>query len=74
MGRFSRFFSPQCCGGPVLAMSLLCIGFGVLFLLFSAIEPGIVLILIGLLEAALCLYLGTARCDRVHQNHSIISD
>ena len=28
---FARMTSYQCCGGPVLGLSLLCLGFGILF-------------------------------------------
>jgi hypothetical protein len=43
-------------------MTLLCFGFGVLFLLLSAFLPGLVFIAAGGLAEALCLYLGRTRC------------
>jgi hypothetical protein len=57
-------FSRQCCGGPVLALMLLCFGFGVLFLFLSASLLGLVFIAAGGLAEALCLYLGRTRCRR----------
>ncbi len=57
-----RNFSRRCCGGPVLAMTLLCFGFGVLFLFLSASLLGLVFIAVGGLAEALCLYLGRTRC------------
>ena len=58
----SRLLSRQCCGGPVLAMSLLCIGFGSLFLLLSAGLLGWVFIAVGSAALGLCLALGFGRC------------
>jgi len=46
----------------VLAMSLLCFGFGVLFLFLSASLLGLVFITVGALAETLCLYLGHTRC------------
>ena len=40
---FARMTSYQCCGGPVLGLSLLCLGFGILFLFLSASLLGLVL-------------------------------
>ena len=59
-----RNFSRRCCGGPVLAMTLLCFGFGVLFLFLSAFLPGLVFIAAGGLAEVLCLFLGRTRCRR----------
>lgn len=58
----SRLLSRQCCGGPVLAMTLLCIGFGALFLLLSAGLLGWVFITVGAASLGLCLTLGYGRC------------
>jgi hypothetical protein len=44
-------------------MTLLCIGFGVLFLFLSASLLGLVFIAVGGLAEALCLYLGRTRCQ-----------
>ena len=60
-------FSRRCCGGPVLAMMLLCFGFGALFLFLSASLLGIVFIAAGGLAEALCLYLGRTRCPRRYE-------
>jgi hypothetical protein len=57
-----RNFSRRCCGGPVLALTLLCFGFGALFLFLSASLLGIVFIAVGGLSEVLCLYLGRTRC------------
>ncbi len=46
----------------MLAMSLLCFGFGVLFLFLSASLLGLVFITVGALAETLCLYLGHTRC------------
>jgi len=43
-------------------MTLLCFGFGVLFLFLSAVLPGLVFIAAGGFAEALCLYLGRTRC------------
>jgi hypothetical protein len=59
-----RLFSWRCCGGPVLGMTLLCSGFGVLFLFLSAYRLGLVFIAVGVLSELLCLYLGRTRCAR----------
>jgi hypothetical protein len=58
----TRLLSRQCCGGPVLAMTLLCVGFGGLFLLLSAGLLGWVFIAVGAASLGLCLYLGYGRC------------
>ena len=63
----NRIFSRRCCGGPVLALTLLCFGFGVLFLFLSASLLGLVFIIVGGLAEALCLYLGRSRCQRRYQ-------
>ena len=59
-----RSFSSRCCGGPVLALMLLCTGFGVLFLCLSASLPGLVFISAGVLAEVLCLILGLSRCEQ----------
>ncbi len=58
----SRIISSRCCGGPVLAMTLLFAGTGVLFLLLSASVPGLVFIAVGVLAEGLCLLLSRTRC------------
>jgi hypothetical protein len=45
-------------------MTLLCSGFGVLFLILSAYWLGLVFIAVGALSEVLCLYLGRSRCQR----------
>lgn len=60
----SRLLSRQCCGGPVLAMTLLCLGFGTLFIVLSAGLLGLVFIAVGVSAEALCFYLGYRRCRR----------
>ncbi len=62
MVRFQRLFSRQCCGGPVVAMTGFCLGFGLLFLLLSADALGLVFIAVGGLSMLLCLYLGNLLC------------
>ncbi len=59
---FARMTSYQCCGGPVLGLSLLCLGFGILFLFLSANLLGLVFIAVGGLAEGLCLYLARSRC------------
>jgi hypothetical protein len=61
-----RSFSPGCCGGPVLAMTLLCFAFGILFLFLSASLLGLVFITAGGLAEVLCIYMGRTRCQRVY--------
>jgi hypothetical protein len=57
-----KHFSRRCCGGPVLALTLLCLGFGALFLFLSASLLGLVFIAVGGLSEALCLYMSRTRC------------
>lgn len=59
---FARLTSYQCCGGPVLGLSLLCFGFGVLFLFLSAGLLGLVFIAVGVMAEGLCLFLARNRC------------
>ncbi len=58
----SRIISRRCCGGPVLAMTLLFAGLGFMFLLLSASVPGVVFITVGVLAEGLCLLLSRTRC------------
>lgn len=58
----SRIISRRCCGGPVLAMTLLFTGLGILFLLLSASVPGAVFIAVGILSEGLCFILSRSRC------------
>ncbi|MBL3589749.1 MAG: hypothetical protein JMN24_08145 [gamma proteobacterium endosymbiont of Lamellibrachia anaximandri] len=58
----SRILSRHCCGGPVLAMTLLFAGLGFLFLLLSAYVPGLVFIAVGVLSEGLCFILSRTRC------------
>lgn len=60
----SRMISRHCCGGPVLAMALLFVGLGFLFLLLSAAVPGAVFIAVGVLAEGLCLILSRTRCQQ----------
>jgi hypothetical protein len=48
----------------MLAMTLLCLGFGSLFLFLSADPLGWIFIAVGVGSEALCLYLGNRRCQR----------
>ena len=59
---FSSLFSSRCCGGPVLALWLLCLALGVLFAFTGALIPGLVFIATGFLAEAMCLLLGQSRC------------
>jgi hypothetical protein len=59
---FTRLMSFQCCGGPVLGLSLLCLGFGVLFLFLSAGLLGMVFIAVGAMAEGLCLCMARSRC------------
>jgi hypothetical protein len=45
-------------------MTLLCLGFGSLFLFLSADPLGWIFIAVGVGSEALCLYLGNRRCQR----------
>ena len=58
MNRFSR----NCCGGPVLALSLAFLLFGMLFVSLSAISLGVVFMGVGILAEGLCLLMGRSRC------------
>lgn len=60
----ASLISKNCCGGPILALNLLCLGIGVFFLALSAILPGLVFMAAGLLTEGLCLYLSRSRCPR----------
>jgi hypothetical protein len=64
MVRIKKLLSRHCCGGPVLAMTLLCLGFGALFILLSAGLLGLVFIAVGGFSLTLCLYLGSKWCIR----------
>ncbi|MCU7852318.1 MAG: hypothetical protein KZQ80_08900 [Candidatus Thiodiazotropha sp. (ex Monitilora ramsayi)] len=64
MKLYSQLLSGRCCGGPVLAIAMLLIGFGILFQLLSASLLGLVFFSTGLLAEGLCLYLGLSRCHR----------
>ncbi len=57
-----RLVSPTCCGGPVLALALMCMGVGVLYLTVSAAAPGLIFISIGLVAEGFCLFLSRTRC------------
>ena len=59
---FSSLFSRRCCGGPVLALWLVCLALGVLFAFTGALIPGLVFIATGFLAEAMCLLLGQSRC------------
>jgi hypothetical protein len=72
MSILNRIFSHECCGGPVLILSLFSIGFGLLFLILAAFELGAVFVSVGLFAMGLCLYLGTSRCRGNSQRHSYI--
>jgi len=58
----SRILSRRCCGGPVLAMTLLFAGMGFLFLLLSASVLGAVFLAVGILSEGLCFILSRTRC------------
>jgi len=60
----ASLISRKCCGGPILALNLLCLGIGIVFLASSAILPGLVFMAVGLLAEGLCLYLSRSRCPR----------
>ena len=68
----SRLLSRRCCGGPVLAMTLLCIGFGALFMLLSAYALGLAFIAIGALAESLCFALSRSRCQRRYPDRQMI--
>lgn len=55
--------SRNCCGGPVLALALLCLMIGLLFVSLSAVSPGLVFIGVGGMAEGLCLALGRSRCQ-----------
>jgi uncharacterized membrane protein YiaA len=54
--------SHNCCGGPVLALTLLCLAVGLLFVGLSAASLGLVFITVGGMAEGLCLLLGRTRC------------
>ncbi|MGD8590496.1 MAG: hypothetical protein PVG22_16860 [Chromatiales bacterium] len=45
-----------------MALTLLCLSIGLLFLAASAIPPGVVFITVGGMAEGLCLLLGRTRC------------
>lgn len=57
--RFTPCFSCACCGGPVFALSLALVSFGILFRLLSAIELGWVFAGIGAATFGLCMVLAS---------------
>ncbi|WP_295409575.1 hypothetical protein [uncultured Thiocystis sp.] len=59
MMRLTTFFSPRCCGGPVLALSLALVLFGALFMLLSAEGLGWVFVGTGLVTFGLCMVLAS---------------
>ena len=59
---FSSLFSRRCCGGPVLALWLVCLALGMLFAFTGALIPGLVFIATGFLAEGMCLLLGQSRC------------
>lgn len=67
----SRLLSRQCCGGPVLAMNLLCLAFGVFFVSLSAGLLGLVFIAVGVLAEALCFAIGFRRCHRQYTTRQL---
>ena len=69
---FARMTSYQCCGGPVLGLSLLCLGFGILFLFLSASLLGLVFIAVGGLAEGLCLFLARSRCRQSRLREEMI--
>jgi hypothetical protein len=73
MVTFSGLFSARCCGGPVILLTLLSIGFGLLFLLLAATELAAVFILTGSLALLSCLYLGRSRCHRINHKSTLPS-
>ncbi|MEJ2621805.1 MAG: hypothetical protein P8163_16585 [Candidatus Thiodiazotropha sp.] len=73
MVNFSGLFSAQCCGGPVVLLTLVSIGFGLLFLMLSATELAVVFILAGSLAIVSCLYLGRSRCHRSNHKTTLSS-
>lgn len=66
MKGYKQLFSSRCCGGPILAMALLCIGFGIIFQMISAGLLGLVFLSVGLFTEMFCLYLGLRRCPDPH--------
>lgn len=68
-GFANRLLSRRCCGGPVLALALICGAIGALFILLSATSPGIMFILTGAAGFGLCLAMGYRRC-RLIPDHS----
>ena len=59
---FKRLISPSCCGGTVLALVLLCLSVGILFLTVSALIPGLMFIFTGIMAEAICLYMSRTHC------------
>ena len=57
-----HLMSSKCCGGPVLALTLMCLTFGLLFVGLSAVSLGVVFVAAGGMAEGLCLLLGRTRC------------
>jgi hypothetical protein len=57
-----RLISPDCCGGPVLTLALSFISVGVLFVIISALVPGLIFIGVGMTAEIICLTMSRTRC------------
>lgn len=62
MTKLKTLFSRNCCGGPVLLLSLTLILLGTLFSVLAATALGAVFMIIGAASQGLCLWLGRSRC------------
>lgn len=62
--RLKQLFSRRCCGGPILALALFCMGLGLLLVVLSAAVPGLVFMAVAGLSVGSCLVLGRYRCRR----------
>ncbi|MCB1857244.1 MAG: hypothetical protein KDI63_03180 [Gammaproteobacteria bacterium] len=56
------WFTKQCCGGLVLAMSAWCMGVGLLLMGLSAYPPAVAFMVAGTATIGLCLMMGRSRC------------
>ena len=64
--------SRRCCGGPILAVNLLCVGLGVMFMMLSAMTLGLVFVAVGTSTEALCFLMGRSRCSNRGSQHRAV--
>jgi len=57
-----RLFSRRCCGGPVLVLAAACAVIGTVFVLLSAVVPGVIFVFAGVAAVLSCLAMGYRKC------------